>query len=202
MTALYTSPPLSSNPTCFGGLRTYTAIFPVFSMFLLLIFYSDLWLVPGTCPLYCSVWLNGALCLAEFISAVCVCLGDISTWSESLYFLCCHGCVLCVRCCWLMGATNKEGITQGHSIVWKDGGVIYKLLVATPASGISPHNTCCGCQDFSTHHTSAVTVRPRITTRTKQHRDTFFYSLFYRLLNVQVQQKLFCVVRYFSQCSQ
>lgn len=86
---------------------------------------------------------------------------------------------------------RKEGITQGHSIVLKDGLVIFKLLVATPASGISPHNTSYGCQALCSHHTSTVTVRLlRITTGRKQLRDTFISSSsFGRLLSFWIHQK-------------
>lgn len=150
--------------------------------------------------LFCLI-KRGTLSGRVHFSCVCVWVISVPEVKVCIFFV-----VMAVFCAsgvadW-WGLQIKKASPKATALYGRMGGVIYKLLVATPASGISPHNTCCGCQDFSTHHTSAVTVRPRITTRTKQHRDTFFYSLFYRLLNVQVQQKLFCVVRYFLQCSQ
>ncbi len=48
--------------------------------------------------------------------------------------------------------------------------------MATPASGISPHNSGCRCQAFSSYHITTVTIRLRITTGTKQLSATFIRS--------------------------
>lgn len=128
------------------------------------------------------------------------------TWRKPrLYYnyLCCHGymalfvCV-CVQWCWLMGTKRTQGqwgtnaslkATAFHGRMGR-GGIIYTLLVATPASGISKHNTSYSCQAFSSLHTSAVTVRLRITTGTKQLRATFISSSsFGRLHSFQVRHK-------------
>lgn len=68
-------------------------------------------------------------------------------------------------------------------------GVIYKHLVATPASGISAHNTGWGCQTLS-HHTKEVTVRLRISIWKKQLRSTF--STLYQKETSYLRSSMLC----------
>lgn len=98
-------------------------------------------------------------------------------------------------CFWVSsgGLTDRDGVAHRrckerryHSRpqhCMKGWGGYLKLLVATPASGISADNTSSGCQAFSSHHTWAVTIKLRISAGAKQVWAVFMRSFFFgRLL--------------------